>query len=173
MGKPITSRISPESLALESTSYSVEVPLAQFKRVAELLEDTSGGFTAECTFSAWESHTKVSGRWQADLNLLCQRCLKPMVQPIDVPFQLICVESEQQADALADELDPVILDEHRQIHVVDLFEDDIILNMPSVPRHEDDEACTAGKMEYGQLPEQSGSEKRKPFEALKELKLKH
>ena len=171
MGKPITSQVQPELLAREDTSYSVRVPLAQFKRLAELLDNSQGDFAAECQFSAWESHTKVSGRWQADLSLLCQRCLGPLSFKVDVPFELICVETEELANELGDEFDPVILDEDRHIHMVDLFEDDIILQLPDVARHEEgDENCLVGKMEFGKLPDNVGSEKRKPFEALEALK---
>lgn len=173
MGTSITSVILPELLARKKTVYSVQIPLAQFKRASELLLNSDGDFTAECQFSAWESYTKVSGRWQAQLELQCQRCLKPMQYPVDVAFQLICVESQQQADELDDELDPVILDEERQIHVVDLFEDELILQLPSVARHEDGEACSAGKMEFGNLPKDIEQDKPKPFAALKDLKLKH
>jgi uncharacterized protein len=173
MGTSITSVILPELLARKKTVYSVQIPLAQFKRASALLLDSEGDFKAECQFSAWESYTKVSGRWQAQLQLQCQRCLKPMDYPVDVAFQLICVETQEQANELPDELDPVILDEERQIHVVDLFEDDIILQLPSVARHEGDVECTAGKMEYGNLPNDIEQDKPKPFAALKDLKLKH
>ena len=171
MGKPITSQIQPELLARENTVYSVRVPLAQFKRLSELLQSTEGDFTAECQFSAMKSQTKVYGQMQAELSLLCQRCLGPLVFKIDVPFELICVESEEQANELGDEFDPVIMDEDRMIHMVDLFEDEIILQLPDVSRHEEgDEACKPGKMEFGKLPDNIASEKRKPFEALEALK---
>jgi len=175
MGKPITSQIQPELLArkkaAKSAVYSVSVPLAQFKRLSELLDNTEGDFTAECSFSAWERHTKVSGQWQAELGVVCQRCLGPMSIKVDVSFELICVESEAQANELSDDLDPVILDEDGMIHLVDLFEDDIILQLPDVARHEEgDTACVVGKMEYGRLPDNVPSEKPKPFAALKDLK---
>ena len=171
MGKPITSQIQPELLARENTVYSVCVPLAQFKRLAKLLNDTKGDFTAECRFSEFDANTKVSGQWQAELSLVCQRCLKPIAFKVDVPFQLICVESEVEANELSDELEPVILDDERKIHIVDLFEDDIILQLPDVARHEEgDSDCTVGKMEFGKLPDTIKSEKRNPFEALEALK---
>ncbi len=171
MGKPITSQIQPELLARENTVYSVRVPLVQFKRLAELLNDTQGDFTAECRFAAWDAHTKVYGQLQAELGLLCQRCLQPMTLNVDKPFSLICVESEEKAEALSDELDPVLLDEDRKIQIVDLFEDEIILQLPDVARHEEgDERCQVGKMEFGKLPEGIKEEKRKPFEALEALK---
>ncbi|MEE9335918.1 MAG: YceD family protein [Granulosicoccaceae bacterium] len=171
MGKPITSQIQPELLAREDTVYSVRVPLAQFKRLAKLLHDTQGDFTAECQFTAWHSHTKVYGQMQAELGLLCQRCLQAMTFKADAAFQLICVESEEKAEELGDELDPVLLDEDRKIRMVDLFEDEIILQLPVVSRHEEgDDNCKVGKMEFGKLPDNIKSEIRKPFEALEALK---
>ena len=171
MGKPITSQIQPALLAREDTVYSVRVPLAQFKRLAKLLNDTEGDFTAECQFAAWESHTKVYGQMQCELGLVCQRCLQAMTLKVDAPFNLICVESTEEADELGDELDPVLLDEDGKIQMVDLFEDEIILQLPVVSRHEEgDEICQVGKMEFGKLPEGVREEKRKPFEALEALK---
>ena len=90
---------------------------------------------------------------------------------IDEAYELVFVEDEARAEALPRQLDPVILDEHGHIHVVDLFEDEVILHVPEVPRHTGESACSMAKTEFGTVPVEVEEEKPNPFEVLKNLQL--
>ena len=94
-----------------------------------------------------------------------------MSASIDEPYELVFVEDEERAEALPQQLDPVILDEKGHIHVVDLFEDEVILHVPDIPRHPEEASCGAAKTEFGELPDEVKEGKPNPFEALKNLQL--
>jgi len=69
---------------------------------------------------------------------------------------------------MADEFDPVVLDEHGQIHVVDMFEDELILQLPTVPKHDNEEDCAGSEhllIEPQADSSQTGNETRESTES--------
>ncbi len=174
MVKPAPSRFNPDIMARDGTRYEAELPLRQFPRLHALLADTNGSVHAGFRFSRRKDHIVVSGHVEARFPLVCQRCLEPMVSTIDEPFEFVFVADEAEAKGLPDELDPVILDETGQIHMVDLLEDELILNLPTVPKHASSKDCgrLARELEAAEVAaEEQRAEKVSPFGVLKDLKL--
>ncbi len=179
MVKPLPSRFNPDLLARDGTRYEVDVPQAQFTRLSTLLSSAEHSVRATAGFSRREDHIVVSGRLKTDFSAECQRCLEPMVLSIDEPFELVFVDSEAAAQQLTKELDPVILDETGQIHVVDLFEDELILHIPEVPKHAADQACELLDISIANvsvvdeaevaMETQDTETRQRPFDVLKNL----
>jgi len=141
MVKPTPSRFNPDLLARDSTQFGVNLPLAQFSRLSALLLNTEGEMQATFRFSKRKEMVLVSGNLKATVQLECQRCLEGMQHSIDEPFELVFAKSLEAAQDLPESMDPVVLDDNGQIHVVDLFEDELILHLPTVARHEQVEQC--------------------------------
>ena len=191
MVKPTPSRFNPDLLARDSTQYSVNLPLRQFSRLRELLLDDQGEMQATFRFSRRKAHVLVTGNLQTNYQLQCQRCLEPMQFAVDEPFELVFAKTLEAAQDMPENLDPVVLDEHGQIHVVDLFEDELILHLPTVARHEQlveceasehvlfDDDSTAGSGQINQQEEQNElsntdnaeTARKNPFAVLKNLDL--
>lgn len=111
---------------------------------------------------------------QAKLLLECQRCLGPMVLSIDRQTAFDLVRSE--ADLGEESFDEDSLDEpeklvgSRQFDVLDLIEDELILEVPYVPRHEQ---CTdMVEKESADSLEDEGEARPSPFAVLEQLKTK-
>ncbi len=182
MVKPLPSRFNPDLLARDGTRYEVDVPQAQFTRLSTLLSSAEHSVRATAGFSRRKDHIVISGRLKTDFSAECQRCLEPMVLSIDEPFELVFVDNEAAAQQLAKELDPVILDETGQIHVVDLFEDELILHIPEVPKHAGDQACELMEMSFGNVSEVAAADvatetqdvesRQRPFDVLKDLDIR-
>jgi uncharacterized protein len=71
------------------------------------------------------------------LMLACQRCLEPMVHDVVVDAHLLLVRSDAEAEAVPIEdleLDAVVASE--SFDLTELIEDEIILSLPLVPKHE-------------------------------------
>ncbi len=71
------------------------------------------------------------------LSVVCQRCLLPMVQAIDVHARYRVMRSEAEADAAPmddDEFDPIVGSAAFDLDA--LVEDEVLLSLPVVPRHE-------------------------------------
>lgn len=143
MVKPTPSRFNPDLLARDSTQYSVKLPLRQFIRLQEFLLDDSGEMQATFRFSRRKKAVMVSGNLTANYRLQCQRCLEPMQYAVDESFEFVFAKTEEEAQQVPERFDPVVLDDSGQIHVVDLFEDELILYLPTVARHETEAQCEA------------------------------
>lgn len=174
MSKPLPTRFNPDLMARDGTRYAATVPLAQFKRFVPILASMEGDVHASAVFSRRKDHIVVTGELRAQVQVQCQRCLDVFLMPIDSRYELIFVDSEAAAADLPDNLDPVITDDNGQIHVVDLLEDEIILQVPLVTRHPEGQ-CVAARRSYGdispQAEEPAESNRQRPFDALKDLNL--
>ncbi len=175
MVKPTPSRFNPDLLARDPALYRVSLPLQQFKRLQEFLLDATGNMTAELRFSIRQKTPMVAGRLKATYVMQCQRCLEPVKYQLDEPFELAFAKDEILAREMPDALDPVVLDDTGQIHVVDLFEDELILHVPTVPRHTDSDTCVMQQQSFGEVEgdESATSTGRKAFDVLKNLDLQN
>ena len=190
MVKPTPSRFNPDLLARDSTQYSVNLPLGQFSRLREILLDDVGDMNATFRFSRRKDAVMVSGRLSTCYKPQCQRCLEPMEHLVDEPFEFVFAKTEQAARDMPDGLDPVVLDDNGQIHVVDLFEDELILHTPTVPKHEQLEQCDVSEhvLSTAELDQHTaqganeneqesnetgdiGNKRKNPFDVLKNLDL--
>jgi uncharacterized protein len=125
--------------------------------------------------------------------LECQRCLAPYEQAFDVEatYRLVATEAEAEAFPLDEgEIDVIV--GSRQFDLVELIEEELLLSLPLVPKHEHcpqvHESLVSGAAgehasELGEEEEQSGGEqgapsageqadagKPNPFAALETLK---
>jgi len=108
---------------------------------------------------------------QAILTLTCQRCMGEMQLAVDETASFVCYRTE--ADALAavqDEDDPSApepLVVQEPVDILELVQDQLILALPYVPKHESCEpAATSAGEPIVEQPRES------PFKALKGFKTK-
>ena len=123
--------------------------------------------TAELNFYREGRFPVVAVRIQAKLVLQCNTCLEAFDWRVDHQVRLVVVESPDEFDFIPDDCEPWLLEEHKA-SLIELIEDELLLELPQVPKHQ---AC--GK----QLPSQRtavdlepAKTKKNPFEALKALK---
>ena len=103
----------------------------------------------------------------ASLALVCQRCLQPVVATLQVERSFRFVADEHQAMAIDADIEEDVLVLSRTFDMIELVEDECLLALPLVPRHE---VCPRP---LTAAPDAVGLEDRKnPFEVLGELKLK-
>jgi uncharacterized protein len=75
---------------------------------------------------------------EAQVQLMCQRCLSPMAFDIDSRSELILAKNDEHADEIEamlddDEIDVVV--GSKTFNVMDLIEDEILLAIPQSPKH--------------------------------------
>jgi len=164
------------ALALANAQIAGSEPLLSYQRlVAEILPE---GAQADLVWDArCETRPDAAGipqPWMrllvtVRLSLTCQRCLGVVNVPVVVDRWFRFVPSEQvaeQEDEDAEE-DLLVLETHFKLH--DLIEDEVLLAMPLVPRHDE---CP-GKVKLSAVDpdfEVAQAAKPKPFEALAALK---
>lgn len=103
---------------------------------------------------------------RTEMGLACQRCLQPIRTPLAVERSILFVDSEAKAEALDAEIDDDVLALPAALDLRTLIEDELILALPLVPRHD---ACP---MPGGPPAEQQGADSARPnpFASLAALK---
>ena len=105
-----------------------------------------------------EGRPKVVISVRGRLRFVCQRCFGPVEFPLAIDSDVILAGSEREIEEADDDLDRVLAG--KEMEVSTLIEDEILLSLPMVPRH--DECSAVGAEEHKPRPS--------PFAALKKLK---
>ena len=76
---------------------------------------------------------KLSGK----LTISCQRCEKPMPFKLDVIIPMQVVETEEEAEKLPLEVQPLMPNAEYQCNTQIILEDEILLALPMIPKHQE------------------------------------
>ena len=85
---------------------------------------------------AGEPEIRLHLQARTALRMICQRCLQPLTVLLDVQPTLRFVRDEQQAEALDEDSEEDVLALTAALDLQRLTEDELILALPLVPRHE-------------------------------------
>ncbi|GAB4276836.1 MAG: 23S rRNA accumulation protein YceD [Methylomicrobium sp.] len=158
--------IDPLSFADKQSRLSGQIPLDHFERLKQLLTDDSGSVSIDLAFGRKGKLAIVEGHVRATLTLECQNCLNPIDLQVDCRVKLGIVGSMAEADRLPEEFEPLMVPKGK-IPLKDIVEDEILLAIPSFPKHA--EQCIATQ----DHADNSGIEKtdtNNPFLILAKLK---
>jgi uncharacterized protein len=131
---------------------------------------SAGDLTRRVRWRAAGAHRPVGGENQvwlhlvadADVVLQCQRCLQPLDEAVHVDRHFRFVADEDTAAALDDEIEDEVLALPKSLNLRDLVEDEMLLALPLVPRHE---VCPETiPMQFGDV--EIVEEKANPFASL-------
>ena len=100
------------------------------------------------------------------LSLTCQRCLDAILVPVQAQRSFMFVQGENLAAELDASLEDDVLALTRELDVQDLLEDELLLALPLVPKHDQ---CPE-LFPLGSQTEDPSSQTPKPFASLAALK---
>jgi uncharacterized protein len=133
--------IEPLRLARTGRVFQGLLPLSRMARLMESVDTAAGDVEVELSFAINDRNVPcVRGHIRTEVGLQCQRCMQEMAWPIDNQFELLIVESEAEAEQLGEDSEVLLLDE-QLISLSDLVEDEILLSLPIVPKHEAGTDC--------------------------------
>ena len=136
--------------------------LSELPRLADMGVAASPGFDfAVCGGQNERGKPVLRIRASGPAAMTCQRCLGPVDVRLDASAVLELAESEAAVEAADDEVDRVVGSPAMDVGA--LVEDELMLALPMVPRHE---AC---EPKGSRAQDEAGS----PFAALAGLKRKH
>lgn len=169
MEKNIPEHIDPYRHAEQGLSMGGTVKMADMPRLCAHLNQTDGCAHVELQFGVDEQGvTFIKGQVKAMLVLQCQRCMDPYSCEIISDFALGITKTLDEANALPSFYEPVLTLEG-QLALRELIEDELILNLPIIPRHET-QVCHV-EMPLRDKGWKEG-ESNKPFQVLESLKHK-
>jgi uncharacterized protein len=146
-------------------SYEGVWPLARFERLAEVICNNRGEVRARLNFTIRAGTPSLDGRVQAELELSCQRCLEPVKQSVKSNFRFGLITSETEADMLPKEFEPLLVSDGEE-SLLQLVEDELLLSLPIVAKHEAECSDILLKHKNNDSPQQ---DTHRPFAGLKDL----
>lgn len=157
-------------LADSQSDVAIAVPVEKMERIAELLASREGMVNGNVAFSREEGRIVAEVELSTQLSLRCQRCLKPMLLPIESHSRVALVASEEEASGVPPELETALAPDGR-LRLADLVEEELLLALPAAPRHPG--ACPDGQRE--EVQESISQTTQRPFAGLGDLlgKSKH
>jgi uncharacterized protein len=169
-------QIDPFAFADRQRTLQGQIPLNKLSRLVDILPAQNGHVTIDLAFSKNGRLTVIQGRLTADLQLECRNCLENLAFPVDVAVNLAVVRSLEQAEHLAGEYEPLMLDEDTEILILhELVEDELLIALPDFPRHDDE--CQAYQFDAAKRkpavienPQSDSKHSNNPFSVLAQLK---
>ena len=155
-------------LAEQGAEMSGHLPINKMSRLKEILVSDAGDVAVQLELGKDEQGLSyLKGKIAGELILECQRCLKPVMVPIDDSFMLSPIENETEADHLPSHYEALLIDRDQQF-LSAMIEDELILRLPIVPLH-NTEQCKA-KTITEEIDNELKETGNNPFDILSELK---
>ncbi len=135
MSEPSSELVHAYRMARDGSSRRGIIEVSRMSRLAPLLCNDQGTVRFELDFRLdSQSRPLMTGRVQATLELICQRCLEPMSLDLDLELRLGIVRSDEEAVALREDYEPLILSTD-SVSLATVVEDELILGLPAAPNH--------------------------------------
>ena len=166
--------VDPIRLATRKERFQGTIPLKQMKRLVNALSCGDGEVYIDVEFSVDINQVVIlAGQIKADTKLICQRCMGEMELPIALDFQLAFVRSEAEMERLPEGYEATLID-NKSMMLSDIIEDEILLALPPIPKHQDED-CSSDNVAEGcgsqqNEPDTESVERDNPFDILASLK---
>ncbi len=144
-----------DALAEREAVLSGEIGLRQLTRLREMLHSDRGSIQASLKFHRQTNRSvTVDLIFETVLELICQRCLEPVVRNVSERSSLTLLAPESMNSRVAKEGEVVVLTEGR-LNPAALIEDELIVSLPIIPRHaEIDECGSVAQVVQALVPEE-------------------
>jgi uncharacterized protein len=163
-------KLDPTKCAQKQSSYDGIYLAHEMKRYSSAVVAVEDEISVNVEFlKDAQSLTYFNGKVHSQVQLICQRCNKILDHSVNAEFCFTPVQGSEQIDLLPDAYEPVEVDDHGEVDLFQLVEDELILSLPIVALHSrEDCAVKEEDMQFGKIePEPL---RKNPFAVLKELK---
>ena len=158
--------IDPRRIADQDSEYQTSMQASLLPRLCEAVETIDEEIVVDLRFFRnEEGRICLKGQVSVDTGMLCQRCLTTCEQKLLASIDLVIVHSDEQAKSLPKELDAWVVGESANLH--ELIEDELLLAMPIVAYHPEEECKVPD--EYRSAGPLEESKQQSPFAVLKDL----
>ena len=161
--------VDPGKMAEQSAQLVLRTPLAAFKRLREVTLSDVGEASVQLAFHRdARGVPNLRGVITAVVEQTCQRCMNSVAVSLEANVNVFLLSDEAYADKLSEDDNYVVFDDDR-LDLPGLIEDELIMSLPLVARHEDCQPQAALTV----LPEADDEpmpKKENPFRVLAGLK---
>jgi uncharacterized protein len=175
MSPPGSKLLDIDRLADSRAEMDFTLPLAELPPLrSQSAGDASGQGGLAGSVAGHVRFERVSGIPVAELSvqgtaqLICQRCLGPLAIPIDAHVRIGLIVSEADVDRVPGDFEPMLAPEGRT-SLDALVGEELLLSLPIVPQHADDEPCVSASQAAVEPAKEAVLPTQRPFERLGEL----
>lgn len=176
---PDLTKLKLEAFCRDGQTINVALNYAQLPRLAESAAQVDAHARFELTLQGSQAQLpggllqdELTLQVSGSVQLTCQRCLQPYAQALHSRSRFVLVASDEAADAMVaevgsdeeDEIEPLV--GGKPVDMLALAEDELLLALPLVPKHELCPSADAGAAEA----KNRAAELPSPFAALAALK---
>lgn len=162
----------PFRFAENATRLQGKLLIKNMERLCTSLHSDRGEVSVEMHFGKDEQGISfINGHYVTCVSLQCQRCLEAFQFNLTNDFLLGIVRTEEEADGLPENYDPVMATEENGLIIQDVIEDELLISLPIVPVH-DRKEC---KITLPLTAKTEGAEeitKENPFKVIELLRSK-
>jgi len=134
---PIPERVDHRKLANQAGLIEGMLPIQYFHRFGEMLVVSEGDVYLRLEFSEGDfGSTSVNGSAATVVCLICENCMQQFRRQVSCDVALQVVSDESKLERLLEVGDAIVAPD-KVISVAELVEDELILAMPMIPRHEE------------------------------------
>ncbi len=127
-------------LAEQGMTVQGQISLNQIQSISDMILNPKEEIQISLSFGRdAQGFCFVNGKLNASLVVTCQRCLQPLRLSIESECILSPITKPFEAEALPMPYEPIMLEGGRWLNTYALVSEEILLNLPYVPKHE--EAC--------------------------------
>lgn len=169
-------RLNVEAFAADAAALDGEWPLSELPRLSEVVPEDAPAERQPVRWSVQGERRRPQSidpeTWLhlhagARVWLTCQRCLQPLAVDLEVESAIRFVATEAEAERLDAESDDDVLALEPALDLRDLVEDELLLDLPLVPRHDD---CRPALPEDDAQADEAAAASEHPFAKLAALK---
>lgn len=172
MSGKLPQRIDPFRAAEQGRILKGEVPVRQLPRLLEAVVEPGKDLCVEFRFKQDAGgRSFVELACQSVLILRCERCLGNIEFGLDLHHHLTLIDAKSEQEP---QIDDVVIVEEEGLFLRNVLEDEILLDLPLIPRHSNVEACDQAMNVWIKSPVDPETPSQEmapnPFEILRTLK---
>ncbi|WJG07748.1 23S rRNA accumulation protein YceD [Aliiglaciecola sp. LCG003] len=164
--------IDPVQSATKRSDYKGVMMSSEMDRLTGVVASIADTIDVEMRFDKdAQGLNFFQGHMSTEVELICQRCGDTFAHSIQATFCYSPIKGDEQdaANELPEVYEPVEVNDHGEINLLQLLEDELILSLPIVALHaEEDCKVKRDEMQFGEI--EPADERPNPFAVLKELK---
>lgn len=146
--------------------YRGRLTLSTMKRLSDFLAN-SNGFVQVSLFCGYDLRglVFVKIKIETQVQFICQRCLQLFTMPMEIKSCLSPITHDNETKCLPDAYEPVMVQDDC-IEVKNMVEDELIINLPSIPKHKQND-CKILFEDENENEKTIDRHRKKPFAQLK------
>jgi uncharacterized protein len=148
----------------------LEVPVAELPGLPVELIAGGGPLHARIQFGREQGYMVAQVALRGGLELLCQRCMRPMPWRVDSTSPVLLIESESEAEGAPVAWETYLAADGR-LSIGALASEELLLALPIVPLHENADDCEVADKRLAGTPARAAAEPVmvRPFADLRAL----